>query len=144
MSLACLWFFIGTVLATGHEYIINIYVILGRRNLFKMGAVRSARDQWRSQPDIWSCKCKFFCVYRPYKEPTSKEMNKYNHLNLHLHDQVWACFASRDSCCVGLAARNFGNGRVVLCTWEIIIASSVLQLLWEGYVFWGFFCVDPV
>ena len=21
-------------------------------------------------------------------------------------------------CCVGLAARNFGNGRVVLCTWE--------------------------
>ena len=30
-----------------------IYVILGRRNLFEIGAVRSARDQWRSQPDIW-------------------------------------------------------------------------------------------
>ena len=41
-------------------------------------------------------------------------------------------------CCVGLAARNFGNGRVVLYTWETIIASSGLQLLWEGYVF---FCV---
>ena len=24
--------------------------------------------QWRSQPDIWSCKCKFFGVYRPYKD----------------------------------------------------------------------------
>ena len=23
-------------------------------------------------------------------------------------------------CCVGLAARNFGNGRVVLCAWETI------------------------
>ena len=42
-------------------------------------------------------------------------------------------------CCVRLAARNFGNGRVVLCTWETIIASSGLQLLWEGYVFFGFF-----
>ena len=41
------------VLATGPESIINIYVILGRRNLFEMGEVRSARDQWRSQPDIW-------------------------------------------------------------------------------------------
>ena len=46
-----------------------------------MGAVRSARDQWRSQQDIWSCKCKFFCVYRPYEEPISKEMNNDNHLN---------------------------------------------------------------
>ena len=35
-------------------------------------------------------------------------------------------------CYVGLAAWNFGNGRVVLCTWETIIASSGLQLLWEG------------
>ena len=47
-------------------------------------------------------------------------------------------------CCVGLAARNFGNGRVVLCTWETIIASSGLQLLWVGYVFFWFFCVHPV
>ena len=48
-------------------------------------------------------------------------------------------------CCVGLAARNFGNGRVVLCTcMETIIASSGLQLLWEGYVFLGVFCVHPV
>ena len=38
--------------------------------------------QWRSQPDIWSCKCKFFCVYRPYKESISKEMNN-EVLNLH-------------------------------------------------------------
>ena len=59
-----------------------------------MGAVRSARDQWRSQPDIWSCKCKFFCVYRPYKEPISEEMNNDNHLNLHLHDQMSAGFAT--------------------------------------------------
>ena len=59
-----------------------------------MGAVRSACDQWRSQPDIWSCKCKFFCVYRPYKEPISEEMNNDNHLNLHLHDQMSAGFAT--------------------------------------------------
>ena len=92
---SCPWFFIGTVLATGPECIINIYVILGRRNLFEMGAVRSARDQWRSQPDIWSCK--FFCVYRPYKEPISKEINNDNHLNLHLHDQMsdWLRYCSR-------------------------------------------------
>ena len=38
-------------------------------------------------------------------------------------------------CCVGLAARNFGNGRVLLCTGKTIIASSGLQLSWEGYVF---------
>ena len=87
-----MWFFIGTVLATGPECIINIYVILGRRNLFEMSAVRSARE-------------------------------------------------SRS---VGLAARNFGNGRGVLYTWETIIASSGLQLLWEGYVFFVFFCVHPV
>ena len=54
-------FFIGAVLATDSECIINICVILGRGNLFEMaGAVRSARDQWRSAR-------KFFCVYRPYK-----------------------------------------------------------------------------
>ena len=29
-------------------------------------------NQWRSQPDFWSCR--FFCVYRPYKESISKEM----------------------------------------------------------------------
>ena len=52
---SCLWFFIGTVLATGPECIINICVILGRRNIFGMGAFRSARDQWRSA-------CKIFCV----------------------------------------------------------------------------------
>ena len=35
---------------------------------------------------------------------------------------------------------EFGNGRAVLCTWETIIASSGLLLLWEGYVFFfGFF-----
>ena len=73
------------------------YVILGRRNLFEMGAVRSARDQWRSQPDIWSWKCKFFCVYRSYKEPIFKEINNDNHLNLHLHDQMsgWLRYCSR-------------------------------------------------
>ena len=91
---SCPWFFIGTVLPTGPECIINIYVILGRRNLFERGAVGSARDQWRSQPDIWSCKCKFFCVSRPYNEPISKEMNNDNHLNLHLHDQMSAGFAT--------------------------------------------------
>ena len=34
---SCPWFFIGTVLATGPECIINIYVILGKRNLFTDG-----------------------------------------------------------------------------------------------------------
>ena len=34
--------------------------------------------QSRSQPDIWSCECKFFCVYRPYKESISKEMDNDN------------------------------------------------------------------
>ena len=94
---SCPWFFIGTVLATGPECIINICVTLGRRNLFEMGAVRSARDQCRSQPDIWSCKCKFFCVYRRYKERIFKEMNNDNHLNLHLHDQMlgWLRHCSR-------------------------------------------------
>ena len=46
------WFLIGTVLATGPECIINIYVILGRRNLFEMGAVRSARES-RSVALVW-------------------------------------------------------------------------------------------
>ena len=41
-----------------------------------------AYEQWRSQPDIWSCKCKSFCVYRPYKESISKEMNN-DGLKLH-------------------------------------------------------------
>ena len=31
--------------------------------------------------------CNFFCVYRPYKESISKEMNN-DDLNLHLHDQI--------------------------------------------------------
>ena len=67
-------------------------------------------------------------------------MNNDNHLNLHLHDQMSGLASLLLAiCCVGLAARNFGNGRVVLCTWETIIASSGLQLLWEGYVFFCFF-----
>ena len=119
-----------------------LYVILGRRNLFEMGAVRSARDQWRShssQPDIWSCKYKFFCVYRPYKEPISKEINNDNHLNLHLHDQMsgWLRYCSRSVALVwrlGILVTG-----VVLCTWKTIIESSGLQLLWEEYVFFGFF-----
>ena len=28
-----------------------------------LSIVISYSFQWRSQPDIWSCKCKFFCVY---------------------------------------------------------------------------------
>ena len=46
------WFFIGTVPATGHGCIINIYVILGRRNLFEMSAVRTARES-RSVALVW-------------------------------------------------------------------------------------------
>ena len=49
---SCPWFFIGTVLATGPECIINMYVIMGRRNLFEMGAVRSARES-RSVALVW-------------------------------------------------------------------------------------------
>ena len=70
------------------------YVILGSRNLFEMGAVRSARES-RSVPLVWRLD------------------------------------------------RNFRNGRVVLCTWETIIASNGLRLLWKGYVFFVF-CVHPV
>ena len=44
-------------------------------------------------------------------------------------------------CCVGLAARNFGNGRVVLCAWETIIASSGLQLLCGGGGMFFFVCI---
>ena len=38
---------------------------------------------WRSQPYNLVMLCKFFCVYRPYKESISKEMNNDNDLNLH-------------------------------------------------------------
>ena len=50
--MSCPWFFIVTVVATGPECIINIYVIMGRRNLFEMGAVRSARES-RSVALVW-------------------------------------------------------------------------------------------
>ena len=91
---SCPWFFIGTVLATDPECIINIYVILGRRNLFEMGAVRCARE-------------------------------------------------SR-ICCLGLAARNFGNGRAVLYTWETIIAGQAdCSCFGRGMLFFCF-CVHPV
>ena len=40
--------------------------------------------------------------------------------------------------------RGVGNGRVVLCTWKTIIASSGSQLLWQGDAFFCFFCVHPV
>ena len=49
---SCPSFFTGTVLATGPECVINIYVILGRRNLFEMGAARSARES-RSVALVW-------------------------------------------------------------------------------------------
>ena len=53
MSLARGSLYIGTVLATGPECIININVILlGRRNLFDMVAVRSARES-RSVASSW-------------------------------------------------------------------------------------------
>ena len=38
---------------------------------------------YAGQPDIWSGKCKLFCIYRPYRESISKEMNNDNDLNLH-------------------------------------------------------------
>ena len=63
---SCPWFFIGTILATGPECIINIYVILGRRNLFEMGAVRSVRES-RSVALVWRLgilvTCAWFCVH---------------------------------------------------------------------------------
>ena len=40
------------------------------------------RGQGRSQPEIWSYKCKFFSVFRSHKESFSKEMND-DDLNLH-------------------------------------------------------------
>ena len=63
---SCPWFFIGTVLATGPECIINIYVILGKRNLFEMGAIRSARES-RSVALVWRLGIlvtgAWFCAY---------------------------------------------------------------------------------
>ena len=48
----------------------------------------------RSQPDIWSCKCNFFCVYRPYKDSISEELNNDSHLNLHSMTKFSAGFAT--------------------------------------------------
>ena len=116
--------------------------ILGRRNLFNMGAVRSDRDQWRSQPDdIWSCKCKFFCVYRPHKEPISKEMNNDNHLNLHLHDQMsgWLRYCSRS---VALVWRL---GILVTGAWFCAHGKqSDCSCFGRGMFFFLFLCVHPV
>ena len=65
------------------RFLSSLYKI-SRLNWEPCFAVRllSARGsaQWRGQPDIWSCK--FFSVYRPYKESISKEMNN-DDLNLH-------------------------------------------------------------
>ena len=91
---SCPLFFIGTVLATGPECIINIAICdIGDENGCSSICSRSAAKP----ADIWSCKCKFFCVYRPYKEPISKEMNNDNHLNLHLYDKMsgWLRYCSR-------------------------------------------------
>ena len=41
-----------TILVTGPECIMNIHVILGKRNLLEMGAVRSARES-RSVALVW-------------------------------------------------------------------------------------------
>ena len=66
--------------------------------------------QWRSLLDIWSYKCKFFCVYRPYKESISEEMNNDYDLNLHLHDQSRALRlnASRWSLSKFIVLKHFG------------------------------------
>ena len=40
-------------------------------------------NQWQSQPDNFVMLCKFLCVYRPYKQSISKEINNDNDLNLH-------------------------------------------------------------
>ena len=41
-----------------------------------------------------NCKCKFFCVYRPYTESIAKEMNIDNDLNLHRITKFRADFAT--------------------------------------------------
>ena len=83
----------------------------------------------------WDCPCHRPWMYYQYICDIGEE------------ESLWygcSSICSRiDICCVGFATRNFGNGRVVLCPWETIIASSGLQLLWEGYVF-VVFCVHPV
>ena len=35
-----------------------------------------------------------FCVYRPYKEPISNEMNNHNDLNSHSITKCWAGFTT--------------------------------------------------
>ena len=66
MSLARGSLYIGTVLATGPECIINIYVILGRRNLFEMGEAGCARES-RSVGLVWRLgilvKGAWFCAH---------------------------------------------------------------------------------
>ena len=74
--LSCPWFFIGTVLATGPECIINIYVILGRRNLFEMVAVRSACES-RSVALVWRLGILVtFALFGVYKVVRSSEQNR--------------------------------------------------------------------
>ena len=54
--MSCPWFFIGTVVATGPECIINIYVIMGRRNLrwvqFDLLAIRDL-FRWFGGSEFW-------------------------------------------------------------------------------------------
>ena len=52
-------------------------------NKLAISTLHHRNHKWQSQPNIWSCKCNFFSVYRPYKESITKEMNNDNDLNLH-------------------------------------------------------------
>ena len=68
--------------------------------------------QWESQPDISSCKCEFFCVYRPYKESISKEMNNDSDLNLHSMTKLsgWLRYWVVDHIVVMVIMTNEGDG----------------------------------
>ena len=62
-----------------------------------VGNVIRQSAQWRSQPDNLVMLCKCFCVYRPYKESISKQMNN-DDLNLHGMTNCRAGFATESAC----------------------------------------------
>ena len=50
-------------------HVVFLKRIYGRKNIWN----RFLHIPQYQQPDILSCECKFFCVYRPYKESIRNE-----------------------------------------------------------------------
>ena len=82
----------------------------------------TGNGQWRSQPDIWSCKCKFSSVYTPYKATISKEMNNDNDLNLHSMTK-WT------DCIMGKILKKVEIGKFITTALKSILNLVKLQSL---------------